>query len=60
MKHQIRINQAYHVERWAIVEVEAETVEDAAELIASGRLSGPGFDDPRWTSEWKLEGETVD
>jgi hypothetical protein len=55
MTHQIQITQEFHVTRKVVLEVDAPNVESALELVESGAIDTPQFDDPRWVSGWDLE-----
>lgn len=54
--HRIKITQVTRVERSIVIDVEADTLEDALEQEADV----PNVDDPRWTVERdSLENEEV-
>lgn len=58
MKCFIKVVQVYRVERETIIEVEAASPHDAAEMIGIGEVGLPAFDDPVWTESRTLENET--
>ncbi len=53
----IKIIQVFRVEREIIVDVEAESEDDAVEL--QQEEDAPSVDDPGWKSPWTLENEEV-
>ncbi|WP_430442295.1 hypothetical protein [Shinella sp.] len=56
-KQTITITQAFRAERRIIVEIDAADHESAIEGFQSGVAEIPGFDDPRWKTEWDLQSE---
>lgn len=57
MKHAIRVIQTYRLEREAVIEVEAASPDEAAELVGIGEVDLPAFDDPVWKESRTLENE---
>lgn len=57
-KHKVRITQTYTAARAIEIEVEAEDAEGAIELVKSGAVDIPAFDDPGWKTGWQLVDET--
>lgn len=56
--HKVKITQVSRVERSIIVDVEADSIEDA--VIIQADDDAPGADDPRWiTQSNSLENEEV-
>lgn len=53
----ITITQAFRAERRITVEIDAADRESAIEGFQSGTVEIPGFDDPRWKTEWDLQSE---
>jgi hypothetical protein len=43
--------------REIVIEVEADYEFEAIELIQSGSMDVPHFDDPRWKTGWDLQNE---
>jgi len=60
VKHRVRITQVYKTFRTTVVEVEADDIDRAIEMLEDGPLTGPSFDDPRWTETWELTNEEVE
>ncbi|SLJ91228.1 hypothetical protein [Novosphingobium mathurense] len=57
MKHRIVIHQTYRVERRIAVEIDAPNAACGCEMLASGAIDIPSFDDPRWIEFRTLEHE---
>lgn len=57
MNMRIAIHQTYRVERRFVIEIDAATPEEGSELLATGEIDVPAFDDPRWTDVHALEHE---
>ena len=56
--HSVRITQTTRVERSIVIEVEADTIEDAIEK--QGKADAPALSDPRWTTDRdELQNEDV-
>jgi hypothetical protein len=53
----IKVVQIYRLEREAVIEVEASTAYDAAELVGIGEVALPSYDDPAWSEARTLESE---
>lgn len=51
------ITQECKVTRTILLEVEAESYEEAAEICQSGEEAAPEFEDPRWKEYWDLLSE---
>jgi len=49
----------FRAERQITIEVEADDKASAIELLDSGSLDTPSFDDPRWNTGWDLQSEAV-
>ncbi|WP_312419954.1 hypothetical protein [Shinella sp.] len=56
-KQKLTIIQTFRAERRITVEVDAADHESAIEEFQSGSADVPAFDDPRWKTEWNLQGE---
>lgn len=57
MKHRIRVIQVYRLEREAVIEVEATSAFEAAELVGLGEVDLPPYRDPVWKESRSLENE---
>lgn len=57
MTHMIKVVQVYRLERETIIEVDASTAYDAAELVGIGEVALPSYDDPAWSEARTLESE---
>lgn len=57
-KHKVEVIQVFKMTRSVVVEIEAETLDDALEL-ASDEYPLPQFDDARWGEIISLENEEV-
>jgi hypothetical protein len=55
----VRVTQVFRAERQITIEVEADDKASAIELLDSGSLDTPSFDDPRWNTGWDLQSEAV-
>lgn len=55
--YKIKIVQGYRAMREIVIEVEADYEFEAIELIQSGSMDVPHFDDPRWKTGWDLQNE---
>lgn len=47
-KHMIRIIQVFKATRVIEIEVEPDDEGEAVEVVSSGSIDTPDFDDPRW------------
>lgn len=56
-KQTLTIIQTFRAEHRITVEVDAADHEAAIEEYHSGSAGVPAFDDPRWKTEWNLQGE---
>lgn len=60
MKHRIKVNQICKVTRTTVIEVEAESLQEARELVMNGEIDLPNADDAVWEAHWDLVSEEVD
>ena len=60
MKHRIRITQVYRVDKTITIEVEAESVERAQELVADGDYEAPCSSAAGWSDYWELNNEEAE
>lgn len=54
MKHKVKVTQVLRVEKSTVIDVEAETMEDAIEAVSSGEIDLPSATDDLghvWTVE---------
>ncbi|GAA4134646.1 hypothetical protein ACFFTN_13120 [Aminobacter aganoensis] len=58
--HRIRIVQVFKATRIIEIEVEAEDQDEAIEVVSSGAIDTPHFDDPHWNTGWDLQNEEVE
>jgi hypothetical protein len=57
--HKVCVTQVYKTTRKIVMKVEAENIENAIELVASGGIDLPEFNHPDWLTGWQLENEEV-
>jgi hypothetical protein len=57
MKQSIIVIQVFRLQREARFEVDAPSMEEALDLIDTGEIDLPPYDDPLWTESRSLENE---
>lgn len=55
--YRIRVSQEYLALRTAVISVEADSLDEAIEQVASGSIDTPDFDDESWQTGWTLRSE---
>lgn len=55
----VEVTHIGRYERRVVVEVEAESLDEAVERVESGDVDAPAFDDPRWTTGYDIQNEQV-
>jgi hypothetical protein len=59
-KHLVTVYQSFKVTREVTFEVEADSLDEAIELVDTGEIDKPDFDDSAWKTDWNLQSETVE
>ncbi len=59
-RHAVKIVQVFKATREIVVLLEADTLENALDLVASGSVDAQPFDHPDWSTSWDLQNEEVD
>lgn len=55
--HKIKIVPVYRVVRTITIQVELDEKEQAVDLIESGGIEAPAFDNKGWRDDWDLQNE---
>lgn len=59
MKQRVKVTQVLRVEKSTVVEIEAETMEDAIEAVSSGEIDLPSASDDVGNL-WTVEGSSLE
>ncbi len=59
-RHAVKIVQVFRATREIVAWLEADTLENALDLVASGGVDPPPFDHPDWSTSWDLQNEEVE